>query len=289
MLFACVGTGLFMMPAICHAREASSAMKEKGRHGVKPGSNAGEKTEQNSTIISGSGADIEMMDIPGGSFQMGCSAGDDDCRPNERPQHAVNIKPFRMSKYPITFAQWDACVASHGCSLYTPSDAGWGRGNRPVINVSWDDARQFVDWVNRETGRHFRLPSEAEWEYAARGGKATRYYWGSEIGSNQANCNGCGSPWDNKQTAPVDSFKPNAFGLFGMLGNIKQWTGDCWNNDHQDAPIDGSARTSSDCDRRVARGGPWSLPPEYLRASFRSGVLTIFRTFTLGFRLAEDR
>jgi len=264
-------------------------VKKKMEPGVEAGPQTRGKRRLKSVVVSSSGADVEMVDIPGGSFQMGCSPGDNDCRSNERPRHMVAIKPFRMSKYPVTFSQWDACVISRGCGLYTPSDAGWGRDNRPVINVSWDDAQLFIDWMNRETGRHYRLPSEAEWEYAARGGATTRYYWGNGIGSNRANCDHCGSRWDNKRTAPVDSFRPNAFGLFGMLGNIKQWTEDCWNDNYKDASGDGSARASGDCGRRVARSGPWSLPPDYLRVSFRSGVLTVFRTFTLGFRLAEDR
>ncbi len=289
VLIAGIYQVVFMMPAVSQAQEAPIEVRKKVEPRAEPRPETGGMTKQKSVMISSSGAgDIEMVAIPGGSFHMGCSPGDKECRKSEYPQHAVKIKPFRMSKYPVTFAQWDACVTSRGCGLYTPDDAGWGRDNHPVINVSWDDAQLFIDWLNRETGRHFRLPTEAEWEYAARAGTTTRYYWGNDISSNHANCNGCHSRWDNKQTAPVGSFRPNAFGLFGMGGNIKQWTGDCWNDNYDDAPDDGSARTSGDCGRRVARSGPWSLTPDYLRVSFRSGVLTVFRTFTLGFRLAED-
>src|SRR5579885_80720 len=277
---------LIVAPAAVYGKEV--APDAQGKAVAQSGGGVGARGK--SVVISSSGAgDIEMVDIPGGSFQMGCSPGDNECGKDEYPRHAVKIKPFRMSRCPVTFALWDACVISRGCGLYSPSDAGWGRGNRPVINVSWDDAQLFIDWMNRETGRHFRLPSEAEWEYAARAGTTTRYYWGDNIGRNHADCDGCGSRWDNKQTAPVNAFRPNAFGLFGMLGNVKQWTEDCWNSNYNEAPDDGSALTTGDCDRRVARSGPWSLTPDYLRASFRSGVLRLFRTFTLGFRLAEDK
>ena len=133
-----------------------------------------------------------------------------DAGSDEKPVHDVTIAaPFAVGKYEVTFAEWDACVAAGGCT-HRPDDEGWGLGTRPAINVSWDDAQEYVRWLSRETGKSYRLLSEAEWEYVARAGSATKYPWGDDVGTNKANCDGCGSQWDNKRTAPVGSFKPNA-------------------------------------------------------------------------------
>ena len=137
------------------------------------------------------------------------------------------------------------------------------------------------------TGRPYRLLTEAEWEYAARAGTTTAYYWGDEIGKANANCNGCGSQWDNRETSPVGSFKPNAFGLYDMSGNVLQWVEDCYHDNYDDAPTDGSAWTSGDCSRRVVRGGSWYSDPQYLRSADRFGYATDFRSGDLGFRLAR--
>ena len=135
---------------------------------------------------------------------------------NTRLQFA---KPFAVSKFEVTFDDWDACVAYGDCNPVV-RDSGWGRGRQPVINVTWDDAQRYVAWLSRMTGRTYRLLSEAEWEYAARAGTQTAYSWGDEIGKGNANCHGCGSQWDRRQTAPVGSFAANAFGLYDMLGNV---------------------------------------------------------------------
>lgn len=137
---------------------------------------------------------------------------------DEKPVHRVTIAPFLMSKYEVTFAQYDAFAAA--TNRDKPHDQGWSRGNRPMINVSWDDAAAYADWLSAQTGKRYRLPTEAEWEYAARAGNRTEYCWGNDIGYSQANCDGCGSRWDNKQTAPVGSFQPNPFGLYDMHGNV---------------------------------------------------------------------
>ena len=167
----------------------------------------------------------EMVVIPAGTFRMGCVSGN-HCEDSEFPVHDVTIpEAFEVSVYEATFAQWDACVAGGGCGGYRPDDEGWGRGNRPVINVSWEDAQAFVSWLSRYTGEDYRLLSEAEWEYVARAGTETAYSWGNAIGRNQANCRGfgprrerCGDRWDN--TAPVGSFAANAFGVHDMHGNV---------------------------------------------------------------------
>ena len=227
----------------------------------------------------------QMVYIPAGSFRMGDIQGGGDS--NEKPVHRVSVKAFLMSATEVTFAQWDACAAAGGCS-YKPSDSGWGSGSRPVINVSWEDiTKQYIPWLNKKTGEQYRLPSEAEWEYAARAGSETKYSWGNSIGNNKANCDGCGSRWDNSQTAPVGSFAANAFGLYDMHGNVWEWTQDCRNGSYKDAPSDGTAWLSGNCGRRVLRGGSWNNDPNYLRSANRSGDTTGYRYDNGGFRLAR--
>jgi formylglycine-generating enzyme required for sulfatase activity len=205
---------------------------------------------------------------------------------NEGPQHNLTIaKSFAASKYELTFAEWDACVTGGGCSGYNPNDQGWGRGQRPVINVSWDDAQQYVAWLSQVTGKPYRLLSEAEWEYAARAGTTTAYYWGDEIGKENANCNGCGS--QSEQTLPVGSFKPNAFGLYDMAGNVFQWVQDCNHDSYNGAPTDGSAWTSGDCNRHIVRGGSWYVDPQDVRSTARNGFSAGNRSNSVGFRLAR--
>src|SRR5262249_13181849 len=158
------------------------------------------------------------------------------------------------------FDQWDACVAHGGCA-HKPSDQGWGRGMQPVINVNWEDAQQFVQWLSQQTGKPYRLPSEAEWEYAARAGSLTAYPWGAEIkndSKSMANCNFCGSQWDHRQTAPVGSFPTNKFGLHDMNGNVWELVEDCYHDNYRGAPGNGEAWSKS-CNRtaRVSRGGNW--------------------------------
>ncbi len=245
--------------------------------------------------VSGNGLVIEMVSIPGGTFLMGDLSG--ESYDKEKPVHLVTVPAFRLGKYEVTFAQWDACVADGGCNGYSPDDEGWGRGDRPVINVSWYDVQSFIDWLNDRTGGNFRLPSEAEWEYAARAGTTTRHSWGDDIGNNLANCINyyCGDRWD--YTAPTGSFPPNPWGLHDMYGNVWEWTQDCSGNGYEGAPTDGSAWTSDDYDcrrwRRI-RGGSWydkcdSLyGPSDLRASCRRSFDRYLRRGFIGFRLARD-
>ena len=229
----------------------------------------------------------EMVAIPGGTFRMGdLNGGGYD---NERPVHSVTVPDFKLGKFEVTFTQWDACVADGGCGRYTPDDKGWGRGNRPVINVSWDDIQGFIDWLNSKTGGNFRLPTEAEWEYAARAGSTTKYSWGNSIGSNRANCEGCGSRWDDDRTAPVGSFSANAWGLHDLHGNVWEWAQDCWNDSYVGAPTDGSAWTSGDCGQRVLRGGSWFHVPRLLRSADRGRDTRSYRGLNIGFRLAQDK
>ena len=236
------------------------------------------------------GADCpEMIVVPAGRFMMGSPAGQGD--DDERPQHEVTIaKPFAVAKFALTFDEWDACAA-HGDCASRVSDNGWGRGRRPAINVSWDDAQTYVRWLSRITGKEYRLLSEAEYECAARAGSETKYPWGDDIKLNSkpmANCDGCGSQWDNKQTAPVGSFAANQFGLYDMVGNVWELTEDCWNPNYYDgAPADGSPWTSGYCSRRVVRGGSWFTYPDRLRSANRNGDSPDVRNTYLGFRVAR--
>jgi len=192
--------------------------------------------------------------------------------------------PFAVGKFEVTVAEWDACVAQGGCS-HRPDDRGWGRGRQPVMNVRWDDAQQYVAWLSRKTGKSYRLLSEAEWEYAAQAGSGREAVVGE--GANWANCNSCGSRWGGSQTAPVGSFAANAFGLHDMLGNVYEWTADCWNERPDGAPADGSARTSGDCSIRVLRGGSWNGYPWNSRSAGRSMDSKDNHNESIGFRVAR--
>ncbi|MET0070049.1 MAG: SUMF1/EgtB/PvdO family nonheme iron enzyme [Candidatus Thiodiazotropha sp.] len=235
----------------------------------------------------------EMVLIPEGEFFMGSeSEKDGDSYEEEQPQHRVAIKPFYLGKHEVTFAEFAAFANAANREL--PDDEGWGREQRPVINVSWEDAVAYAEWLSQQTGKRYRLPTEAEWEYAARAGSTTKYSWGDEIGQDGkvwANCDGCGSQWDGEQTAPVGSFASNGFGLYDMSGNVWEWVQDCWHGDYQGAPPDGSAWLESDkgdCGRRVIRGGSWSYGPRYIRSAGRDRGYPVGRNDDLGFRLAQD-
>jgi formylglycine-generating enzyme required for sulfatase activity len=230
----------------------------------------------------------EMTVVPAGEFMMGSPETEKDRYDPEGPQHKVSIaRAFAVSKFDVTFADWDACVSVGGCPKV--SDSGYGRGRQPVINVSWDEAKIYVAWFSRMTDRPYRLLTEAEWEYAARAGTATAYYWGEEIGKANANCNGCGSEWDNRKTSPVGSFNPNAFGLYDMAGNVTQWVEDCYHDSYDDeTPWDGSEWTAEDCYSRVHRGGSFAFNPQDLRAAGRYWGTPGVRSNFIGFRLARS-
>ena len=227
-----------------------------------------------------------MIVIPAGKFMMGSPENEPDRRTSEGPQHEVTLgQPFAVSKFEVTFEEWDACVAAAGCPR---APDGWGRGEMPVLNVSWDDAKQYVGWLSRLTGKEYRLLTEAEWEYAARAGANTRYSWGDEPREGNANCDGCGSQWDLQQTAPVGSLKPNAFGLCDLHGNVWEWVEDAWHENYDGAPTDGSAwLRGGDPNFRVARGGSWRNESELVRAAVRVKRNINVRFDTLGFRVAR--
>ena len=229
----------------------------------------------------------EMIKIPFGSFQMGDLSNEGDI--NEYPVHKVIISPFLLKKTEVTFEQYDIFADATGRAR--PNDNGWGRGDRPVINVNWHDAVAYTEWLSKETGEQFRLPTEAEWEYAARAGRVSIYSWGDDPDSHQANGNEeFGWPSDGyiKQTAPVASFNANDFGLYDMHGNVQEWTQDCWIFNYERASIAGKAMTEGDCKKRVLRGGSWADSPSMLRSSKRGWSDQNVKSSISGFRLAQD-
>jgi len=225
----------------------------------------------------------EMVRIEPGRFMMGSPEGEKGRFDNEHPQHTVDIAyPFEVGKYPVTFSQWDVAVEGGGCEGYRPGDEGWGRGDRPVIHVSWNDAMAYIRWLNRRTDRHYRLLTEAEWEYCCRAGTDTPWSFGTRIRADQAN-------FLNQRTEPVGRFALNQFGLAGMHGNVWEWCEDCWheNYDQPGRPDDGSAWLEADCDRRVVRGGSWLISPRFLRSAERYWGSRNYRDSVIGFRVAR--
>ncbi len=226
----------------------------------------------------------EMVVIPAGFFMMGSpSRIVHNFVDDQGPQHPVTIQNFAMAKFEVTFAEWDACAAGGGCNGYLPFDEGWGRGKRPVINVSWDDARAYVRWLSKTTGKRYRLPSEADWEYAARAGTTTPYYFGQNVSSSQANFG-----LNKRKTESVGSYAPNDFGLFDVHGNVGEWVEDCWHGSYAGAPTDGGAWTNGgNCSSRVLRSGSWSSYRNQLRSAYRQRYNTGVRLKFNGFRVAR--
>jgi uncharacterized caspase-like protein/formylglycine-generating enzyme required for sulfatase activity len=229
----------------------------------------------------------EMVVVPAGTFEFGSPSSERGRDGDEGPQISVTIaKPFAAGRFEITFAEWDACVADGACA-HKPADNGWGREKRPVVDVSWDlVASQFLPWLSRKAGHTYRLLSEAEWEYANRAGTSTAYWWGAEPGRDRANCSGC-TARGGKQTLPVGSFKPNAFGLYDTSGNVWEIVQDCWRATHKDAPADGSPSQQGDCTRHVIRGGSWYASANYARSAKRSSDPASYKNFNVGFRVAR--
>ena len=228
------------------------------------------------------GTGPEMAVIPAGSFRMGC-VSETACRESEQPVRRVTIAaPFSMSKHEITFDDFDRFARATGRER--PDDTGWGRGRRPVINVSWEDANDYASWLSTESGRRYRLPTEAEWEYAARAGAETAYSWGDALAANEANCTGCGRR-SRDRTVPTGLFRANAWGLHDMHGNVWEWVEDCWSEGHDGAPVDGSARTQGDCGRRTLRGGSWFNSSAFARSASRLSGNPTVRGNIAGFRV----
>lgn len=235
----------------------------------------------------------EMVVIPAGRFVMGSPPNEDERNDEEGPQHFVIIsEPFALGRYPVAFNEYDEFAASTGRP--PPGDEGWGRGQRPVINVSWDDAQAYVDWLSQRTGKPYRLPSEAEWEYACRAGTTTPFHFGPTISTDQANYDGTGTYGAGQtgvyrgRTVPVGSFPANAFGLHDMHGTVWEWCADVWHDSYAGAPSDGSAWIEGgEQDRRVVRGGSWDGLPVILRSAFRNWIGRVGWGGLVGFRVSR--
>ncbi|HLZ01923.1 MAG TPA: SUMF1/EgtB/PvdO family nonheme iron enzyme [Bradyrhizobium sp.] len=218
----------------------------------------------------------EMNTLRGGTFMMGSNEDS-----SEKPVHHVTIKPFAISRYPISVREWNECAAAKACAFLAT-----GKGDAPVTNVSWSDSKQFAGWLAGVTHKPYRLPTEAEWEFAARGGTQTRYWWGDDLRPDMANCKGCTDVAALEQAPRIGSFKPNPFGLYDMGGTVDQWVEDCWHKNYGGAPTDGSAWTESDCGSHVIRSGSWKNDPRYVRPANRDSYDTSVRYPTHGFRIA---
>ena len=240
---------------------------------VRPPANGGGETVSHCSYCP------DMVVIPAGSFMMGSNDYD-----SEKSPHPVTVQSFEMGKTEVTQGQWKAVMGSDK----NPSGFKTCGDNCPVEKVSWDMAQDYIRKLNAKSGRQYRLPSEAEWEFAARAGTSTQYFWGDSIGRNNANCDGCGSPWDNKTTAPVKQFKPNAYGLYDMHGNVWEWVEDVWHGNYNGAPMDGSAWVSGGEQKyRVLRGGSWYGIPRFLRSADRDRDTADDGDSNTGFRLAR--
>jgi len=243
----------------------------------------------------------EMVVVPAGKFQMGSLESEQAHHDDESPLHTVTFaKSFAIGKYEVTFDEWDACVAAKACE--TVADEGWGRGRHPVLNVNFDMAQGYAKWLSKQTGKQYRVPSEAEWEYAARGGSTTRWFWGEDskracefanVGDESVKQEHPDWPRHDcndgyAKTAPVGSFKPNGFGLHDTVGNVWEWVEDCYNPSYQGAPADGRAWLTGDCVRRIDRGGGWYNKPDAVRSAQRYGGDDPARkNNTLGFRVVR--
>ena len=243
----------------------------------------------------------ELIRLQGGAFIMGEQGTSGTLY--ERPLREVQVGEFSIGKYEVSFDEWDACHRDGGC-LKEVDDEGWGRGKLPVINVNWIDAQQYVAWLSEKTGQKYRLPSEAEWEYAARAGTSTRYHWGdgAEWACSSANVLdltgfsahpnwGWRATCDDKfaNTAPVGSFEPSRWGLHDMNGNVWEWVQDCWHNDYTDAPTTSEAWINGgDCRKRVNRGGGWGNHPRTMRSASRDADNGEAYSNAMGFRVARS-
>jgi formylglycine-generating enzyme required for sulfatase activity len=232
----------------------------------------------------------QMVVIPAGEFTMGSPPAE----LGAETQHRVTIAaPFAAGKFEVTFDEWGACVKDGGCGGYRPDDQHWGRGKRPAIDISWENAKAYVNWLSRKTGKPYRLLSEAEWEYAARAGTTTAFSTGTSLSASAANYDGSEdgsgpSAVNRQKTVPVGSFPPNGFGLHDMHGNAAEWVEDCWHDDYTAAaPTDGTAWLEGNCDGRVMRGGSWEDSQTELRSAARLGEFKDQSSYADGFRVAR--
>ncbi len=230
------------------------------------------------------GSGPRMIAIPAGSFLMGNTSG--LISPDETPRHKVNVPAFAMSVFEVTYAEYDVFARATGRTR--PDSTGWDRKTHPVNNVSWDDAVAYAAWLSKQTGKKYRLPSEAEWEYAARGGQRTTFWWGSDKGKGNAHCFDCASDLNTSKTAKVGSYKPNAFGLYDTAGNLYEWVHDCYHRNYNDAPEDGSVWEGGDCSVRIVRGGAFRSPATSMRVENRETFPSNKGQYNVGIRLVRE-
>ncbi len=221
-----------------------------------------------------------LMPVQAGTFTMGSNSSD----PSERPAHNVTLAaPFAIGKYEVTVEQWNACADAGPCTRATQ-----GAGTAPMRDVSWDDAQHYLKWLSGAGGKTYRLPTEAEWEYAARGGTTTAYWWGDKMATGKANCKDCGPPWSVEGPANAGTFAANPYGLYDMNGSVWEWVADCWHNNFKDAPADGRAWDQPNCSVRVIRGGSWREGSSYMVSSTRFKYDASVRNGQNGFRVARS-
>jgi len=226
----------------------------------------------------------ELIVVKPGTFIMGSDLG----RPAEKPAHTVNIPyPFAIGRFEVTFREWSQCVENAGCR-HRPDDHKWGQIRRPVINITWDQAKTYLRWLSSFTDKNYRLPSESEWEYIHKAGTSTRFWWGNSVGINNANCKDCKSNWSAKSTAPVGSFKANPFGVFDTAGNAFEWVEDCWHPNHFNTIINGSPRLNGNCHFRVIRGGSFYYFGKVSESSYRAKNPFNIKSYWLGFRVLRE-
>jgi formylglycine-generating enzyme required for sulfatase activity len=268
-------------------RLAASPFEQISQDGLKSQSEASARIIQDC-----SDGCPQMVEIPAGRFQMGSKRYS-----REQPQHSVGIyDAIAVGRFATTFDDWEACVKGGGCVHNSaPADEGWGRGRRPVINVSWEDAEEYAAWLSRKTGKKYRLLSEAEWEYAARAGSTTTYPWGDQIGCGNAaydlksgsSCAATDGKLSVHGTQVVGTYPANRWGLYDMIGNVWQWCEDDWHPDYRGAPDDGSAWRGGDVSMRILRGGSWNYGSSALRSTDRNWFPVTGRTSFIGFRVAR--
>lgn len=274
------------------ARAQTDAQRIRYAEATLPAPHIG--SENRYKVLKKSPSHMNMVTIQPGRFDLGSPLFEPKRRQNEGPVQSVYIGyTFEVGKYEITFREWDKCVADGGCNGHKPDDGGWGRGNRPVINISWQDTQNYLRWLNKKTGSNYRLLSEAEWEYIARAGAQTAFSTGPMITTQQANFNGevsyAGSPMGvyRRQTVPVGSYAANSSGLHDLHGNVWEWTQDCWNPSHSGTPTDGRARETGNCKYRVMKGGSWVNRPNDVRIAQRQKYTPDYRYDDYGFRIAR--
>lgn len=226
----------------------------------------------------------KLIALRGGTFTKGDHQGNGDI--DEKPVVVNKPEAFAIGLYEITFNEYE--LFCDDTRRNKPDDSDWGRGQRPVINVSWNDAVAYTEWLSRKTHQTYRLPSDSEWEYAARAGTATRYWWGNDVGNAKANCEGCGSLWDGEKTTVVGKFNPNNFGLHDTAGNVFEWVADCLHSSFSEAPIDASPIDKPGCGKRVIRGGAWSFPAKEIRSANRWRDFPTRKSDDTGFRVVRE-